>query len=187
MNSIELKASISKFLKAMLIVDVVWAAVLATLQSIFLAQAGIVIGANGIATSVAVGSSWLMTFIIGLFQGGVLLFFITLLFGLWVFVYHMMTKTLDKNAKVAIAQIFLGVAMVDLVWGLIQGIYAAAVVAGIGTAPAISASGAVVAAASILSFIVSFGIGIFTAAVALTLLGVFAFVILALFAFFKKG
>lgn len=186
MNSTESKATFLKFLKAMLVADVAWAAILATLQSLILGQAGIVIGANGFATSVAVGTGWLATFVVGLFQGGILLFFITLLFGLWVFAYHMLTKTLDKNAQVAIGKVFLGVAVADLLWALIQGLYAAAIIAGIGSAPAISASVPVLAAASVLSFIVSFTVGLFTGAVALTILAVFLFVVGSVWAFFSK-
>lgn len=186
MNSTDSKKTIVNFLKGLLIADVVWAAMLATLQSLFLGQAGVVIGANGVATTVAVGASWLMTFAVGLFQGAVLLFFIALLFGLWAFAYHALTKTLDKTAQIAIGRIFLGILVADIIWALLNGVYAAAIVAGLGSAPAISASAPVLVSASVLSFIVSFTMGIFTGAVVLTILGVFVFVVGSLWAFFSN-
>lgn len=185
MNSTNSKSTIVNFLKGLLVADVIWAAMLATLQSLFLGQAGVVIGANGVATTVAVGASWLMTFVVGLFQGGILLFFIALLFGIWAFAYHALTKTLDKNAQIAIGKVFLGVLAADVIWALLNGVYAAAIVAGLGSAPAISASVPVLASASILSFIVSFTMGIFTGAVALTILGVFVFVVGVLWSVFR--
>ena len=173
----ETKNTLGNFFKALLIADIGWAAILATLQSLFLGQAGVSIGANGVATSVAVGASWISTFVIGLFQGAILLFFILLLLGLWVGAYHFFTKTLDNVAKVAIGRVFLAIGAVDVLWAVIQGVYAAAVVAGIGTATAVSASTPVVVAASLLSFIVSFTIGLFTGGVVLTILAVFTLVI----------
>lgn len=187
MNSTETKTTVVNFLKGLLVADLIWAAMLATLQSLFLGQAGISIGANGLATSVAVGAGWLTTFVVGLFHGGVLLFFIALLFGIWAFAYHVLTRTLDKTAQIAIGRLFLGVLAADVIWAVIQGVYAAAIVAGLGTVPAVSASVPVIAAASVLSFIVSFTVGIFTGAVVLTILGFAGFMVGVLYVtLFKK-
>lgn len=186
MNSDEAKKVIVNFFKTLLVVDIGWAAILATLQSLILGQAGVSIGASGAATTVAVGTSWIMTFVLGLFQGGILLFFITLIWGGWFYFYRMMTHTLDRGAQQAIAMIFCAVAALDVLWGVIQGLYSAAIVAGIGSAPAISASMPVLISASVLSFIVSFGMGLFFAAVALTVLAAFGIVGMILWSFITK-
>lgn len=187
MNSTEAKSVIVKALKAILIADIGWAAILATLQSLILGQAGVTIGANVFATTVAVGATWLTTFVLGLFQGAILLFFIALIVGLWYYAYRFFTNTLDRGAQTAIAMVFLGVGCVDVLWALVQGAYSAAIIAGIGSAPAISASVPVIVAASGLSFIVSFTIGLFTGGVALTILAVLWLVIGTLYARFRNS
>ncbi len=186
MTSDEAKKVVINFFKTLLLVDIGWAAILATLQSLILGQAGVSIGASGVATTVAVGTSWIMTFVLGLFQGALLLFFIMLIWGGWFYFYRLVTHTLDRGAQQAIAMVFLGVGALDVLWGVLQGLYSAAIVAGIGSAPAVSASMPVLISASVLSFIVSFGIGLFFAAVALTVLAAFGIVGMIIWSWFTK-
>lgn len=178
--------ALGQVLKFLALVDLVWALMVATLQSLILGQAGIAIGANGTATAVAAGASWISTFFIGLFQGGIFLFFACILAIGWLLAFDFLYEKAKPEAKLAIKKFFLTLVAIDLLWAIVQGVYAAAVIAGIGTASAIHASGAVVAAAAVLSFIVSAAIGLFTGTIFLTVVAGAIVVLASLIAFFRN-
>jgi hypothetical protein len=166
--------------------DLAWAAVLATLQSLFLNQAGVAIGANGTATALAAGSSWFTAFAIGLFQGAIFLVFAGIFALIWSVAYTFCVKAVDATLKPTINKIFGAFVLADLAWALLQAVQGAAIVAGIGSAAAVHADGLVLTTMTALSFIVSFAMGLFSGTVILTLLGAFISVGLILYGTFIK-
>ncbi|MGD9684512.1 MAG: hypothetical protein AB7W16_25390 [Candidatus Obscuribacterales bacterium] len=67
----------SGFLKKLLVVyvviDIIWAALVATFGATILSQIGTMGGAGEGATQVATGLGWVITFIVALFQGAIFL------------------------------------------------------------------------------------------------------------------
>jgi len=179
-------AALKTFGKWFIGLDLAWAAILATLQSLFLDQAGVAIGANGTATALAAGSTWFTVFLIGLFQGAIFLVFAGIFAFIWTEAYSFCVKAVDAGLKPTVNKIFGTLVLLDLAWAVLQGVQAAAIVAGVGTATAVHASGLALTTMTVLSFIVSFALGLFTGTVFLTIAGAFATVALFLYATFTK-
>jgi len=64
---------VKKLLVAYVVIDTIWAALVATFGATILSQIGTVGGAGEGATQVATGLGWVITFIIAFFQGAVFL------------------------------------------------------------------------------------------------------------------
>lgn len=171
--------SLGGLIKIAIVLDIAWAAILATLNSLVLNQAGIAIGADGIATKVAAGTTWISAFIVGLVQGGIFMVFGLILLLVWAFLYAQFTK--GQGAAVW-KKLFIVAGLAVLGWGLLQGVQGAAIIAGLGSAPALHASTTVVAAAATLTFIVNFVYGLLFGAVAVTVGSGGLFVLLIFFA-----
>lgn len=60
-----------KVLKYAVIADIIWALLLATFQAVVFAEAGNALGASGLGTTLGTVLAWVITFVIGLFQGAV--------------------------------------------------------------------------------------------------------------------
>ncbi|MBY0359785.1 MAG: hypothetical protein K2W82_17415 [Candidatus Obscuribacterales bacterium] len=176
--------SLGGLIKIAIVLDLAWAAILATLNSLVLNQAGIAIGADGIATKVAAGATWLSAFVVGLVQGGIFMVFGFILLVVWVFLYAQFTK--GQGAAVW-KKLFIVVGLAVLGWGLLQGVKGAAIIAGLGSAPALHASTTVVVAAATLTFIVNFVYGLLFGAVAVTVGSGGLFVVLVAFAAITGG
>lgn len=65
------KKALLKLFKYAVIADVIWACLLATFQAVVFAEAGGALGASGLGTTLGTILAWVITFVIGLFQGAI--------------------------------------------------------------------------------------------------------------------
>lgn len=176
------KAGLKTLFKILAVADLFWAVCAATLQSLILNQAGVSIGADGTATTIAAGSTWIGTFIVAFIQGAIFLVFACIYAAIWGGAYYFLTEDAPPRAKSLLTKVFGTILILDVLWALLQGVQSAAIVAGLGTASAIHASTAVTTVAAVLAFIISSCVGLFIGTVFFTLLGAFLVVGLLVYA-----
>jgi hypothetical protein len=177
--------SLRSILKVAIVADLIWAFMFAVLQGLILNQAGIAIEANGAATAIAAGGSAFMTFFQALFIGAVFQFFAVIILAIWAFAFSFLTKDATPAVKKTLGWIVGIIALAVLGFAFVQAATSTALLVGIGTAPAISASTGVLWAVGILSFIITFCIGVWQGMIFATIGAAFLFVGTMVVAFFS--
>ncbi len=76
------------------VADVIWAVLIASLNSIFLSQAGTILGASAPATVAATILTWVITFFVALFQGA---FFMVVIGGILATFAFILSGGFNKN------------------------------------------------------------------------------------------
>jgi hypothetical protein len=163
----------------------IWAAALATLQTTVLHAIGMRVGVQGLSIDVALGTTWIGTFIVSIFIGLGYEFFLTVLAGLWLLAFEYLHSHSEGHTRKAVDEIFEGLVGLVLLGAIAYAIWHDTTLIAVGVAA--GASSLTLSVAGILDWFCQFALGIWFSMIGVTLVVAAFAAILSFVAFFKRG